>query len=237
MTVLGVETATTVCAVALLRGADIVSEESIDEANVHAEKVLTLVDSVLKAAACPAQSIDAVAVSIGPGSFTGLRIGLSTAKGLACGLGKPLVAVPTLQALAQRLVDAGEVRDRETVLALLDARRDEVYCQSFRPAGGKAVPLWEARDLSVADLITQLDGLEVVAAGDGWTKLFAAVQQNGVRARIRCAGGELSKCSASSVALLGAEFLQEGRRSDARSLEPLYIKDFYFKSKKVEIPA
>jgi tRNA threonylcarbamoyladenosine biosynthesis protein TsaB len=237
MTVLGIETATTVCAVAVVRGTDTLSEESIEEENVHAEKVLTLLDAALNAAGCSLREIDAIAVSIGPGSFTGLRIGLSTAKGLASGLGKTLIAVPTLHALANRLVKAGGAVVTETILCLLDARRDEVYCQCFRADTGRVVPLWDERDLSVGDLATQLDGLNVVVTGDGWRKFSAYLQGKQTAASIRFADEGIAKCSAASVALLGAALLREGRQSDPRSLEPLYIKDFYFKSKRADSPS
>jgi len=232
MIVLGIETATRVCAVALVRDGHVVSEESIEEENVHAEKVLTLMDHALAAAGCSAKEVDAIAVSIGPGSFTGLRIGLSTAKGLASGLGKTLVAVPTLRALAHRVAGAGEVEDPVSVLSVIDARRDEVYCQCFRAEAGALTPLWEESDLSMSDLVGRLDGLDVVATGDGCRKLSAFLNGRQVSARIRFADERIAKCSAASVALLGAELVHEGCRSDPRTLEPLYIKDFYFKTKR-----
>jgi len=234
MNVLGIETATRVCAVALVRDAQVMSEESIEEENVHAEKVLTLMDRALAAAGCSVREVDAIAVSIGPGSFTGLRIGLSTAKGLAVGLGKTLVAVPTLLALAHRVVRAGELEGPASVLSVVDARRDEVYCQCFHAEAGVLTPLWEESDLSMRDLIGRLHGQEVVATGDGCGKLSAFLNGRQTGARIRFADERIAKCSAASVALLGEALVHEGCRSDPRTLEPVYIKDFYFKTKRAD---
>src|SRR5712692_6734191 len=100
MIVLGIETATAVCGAAIVEDAGVRAEASIEAEHIHSEKLISLIDEALNRATIPFSSIDSVAVSIGPGSFTGLRIGLSVAKGLVYAGGKSLAAVSTLEALA-----------------------------------------------------------------------------------------------------------------------------------------
>jgi tRNA threonylcarbamoyladenosine biosynthesis protein TsaB len=231
MTVLGIETATSVCSAAVVRDAHVVSERTLDERNIHAEKILSLIDEALSAAGCAVTEVDGIAVSIGPGSFTGLRIGLSVAKGLTYSLGKPLLAVPTLRALAQRAVDLGEVRSSQYIFSLLDARRDEVYCQGFTMDGLKLSPLWPERDMTIADLLESIRGREVVVTGDAHEKLISGLTARGREGyeRMTFVHDAASKCSAATVARLGESMLAVEQWSDPASLEPLYIKDFYSK--------
>ncbi len=135
MIVLGIETATAVCAVALVDDDVVRAERRYEIPQAHSEKLMECVDDCLKSAGLILSSIDGIAISIGPGSFTGLRIGLSVAKGLAFAAGKPLVGVPTLEALALQPVrkDIGEADD--VIVPMIDARRDEVYTAIFRRHG------------------------------------------------------------------------------------------------------
>ncbi len=101
MIILGLETSTAVCSVGLFRDGLPEIERSIRESHIHSEKLLSLVQEVIQAAGVSLDRVDAIAISIGPGSFTGLRIGLSTAKGLSFALDKPIVAVATFEAMAE----------------------------------------------------------------------------------------------------------------------------------------
>jgi tRNA threonylcarbamoyladenosine biosynthesis protein TsaB len=126
--VLAVESATSRLSVALLRGETLLAEGSPDDPGHHAERILPLIDAVLERAGCRASDPDAFAVSIGPGSFTSLRVGLATVKGLAFGSGRPVVAVPTLEALAFASLSKRSSLPR---VPLLDARRGEAYAAVF----------------------------------------------------------------------------------------------------------
>ena len=225
MKVLGIETATSVCAAAVVSDSRVTAERSIDSRNVHAEKLLSLIDAALGDAALTCHELDSVAVSIGPGSFTGLRIGLSVAKGLAYATSKPLVAVPTLEALAMNLVDTASAGP--FILTALDARRDEVYCQLFRLENRELAPEWDARDMTVSELFEELDGKSVVVVGDGSKKVLSHA---GSGDRIASVTEELSRCSARTVALLGHALLAEGKTVDPAQLEPRYIKEFFLQT-------
>ncbi|MEX0602753.1 MAG: tRNA (adenosine(37)-N6)-threonylcarbamoyltransferase complex dimerization subunit type 1 TsaB, partial [Bacteroidota bacterium] len=135
MTVLGLETSTDVCSVGLIREQEIRVERSVIESHIHSEKLLTLVQEVLKQAGMALADLEGIGVSVGPGSFTGLRIGLSSAKGLAFALDKPLAAVPTFQAIASAAFERHPDIHRPGIV--LDAKQGDFYTAVFeRTRGG-----------------------------------------------------------------------------------------------------
>jgi tRNA threonylcarbamoyladenosine biosynthesis protein TsaB len=220
--VLGIETATAVCGAAVVRDGIIRGEALVVEKYAHAERIVQLIDDSLRMSSVAIRQLDAFAVSIGPGSFTGLRIGLSVAKGLSYALEKPIVAVPTLRALAQRAVDANLVSTR-FILPAIDARRDEVYCQLFRREGDGIVPEAEELDYRLSGLVEQLVGNEITVTGDAVQKVKAAAQS----IKWKFVEGEFAQCSAATVALLGEWMLMRGDVADAATLEPTYVKEFF----------
>lgn len=233
MNLLALETATGVCGVALHRDGVLRAECWVEERYVAAERIFGLIDDVLQKGGVSAGDLSAVAVSIGPGSFTGLRIGLSVAKGLHAARGMAIIPVPTLEALA----DAGAERAREMgatmILAALDARRDEVYCQLFALEGGGVTPVWEVQDLAVEEVVRQLPGGAIALTGDGREKV--ARVPGGMEGRrgspLIVVPQEHARCSAAAVARLGASLFGSGVRSDPAVLEPRYVKEFFLRTK------
>jgi len=132
---LAFETATRAVSVALLRGGDLVAEELAPGDRTTAETLLPALDALLARAGLTLAAVDAFAVSVGPGSFTGLRVGIATVKGLAFGSGRRVAPVPTLAALARTATEP-----RDVVVAMLDARRGEVYAAAYALAAGAALP-------------------------------------------------------------------------------------------------
>src|ERR1700754_2064398 len=129
--ILQIETATTVCSVALANQGKILAVKQLNERNVHAEVITLFIQDVLNEAGVKYEEVQAIAVSCGPGSYTGLRIGVSTAKGLCFALDKPLIAVETLAAMANGIV-ADRMDYKEMLLCpMIDARRMEVYTALF----------------------------------------------------------------------------------------------------------
>ena len=173
-------------------------------------------------------------MSIGPGSFTGLRIGLSVAKGLAYAAEKPLVAVPTLRAIAERAAreSVGEIPN--TILPLLDARKDEVYCQLFERQGSAVRPAWEERDMTLAALADLVAQTNVLITGEAAPRLRAIVTMGRRPGRPSAvfAPPEIARCSAAVVAMIGEQMLAEGKSADPRDLEPRYIKEFFLKTQR-----
>jgi tRNA threonylcarbamoyladenosine biosynthesis protein TsaB len=217
VTVLAIETATAVCGVALVQDGTVRAEESVRLPNTHAERLMDLLDTVLRRTGVAVRDLDAVAVSIGPGSFTGLRIGLSVAKGLAWAHDLPVVPVPTLRALAARAVGPSE-----EVLSLIPARKGEVYAQRFRTAAGGPEALGEIRVAGVVQLAQEVAGTGLLLTGEGASHVAAAAAPGAVR----LAEPGLRECSAASVALLGARMVTSAGAAPAGRLEPLYVLEF-----------
>jgi tRNA threonylcarbamoyladenosine biosynthesis protein TsaB len=172
-------------------------------------------------------SLGGVAVSIGPGSFTGLRIGLSVAKGIAFARNIPLVGVPTLEALALHAAGADRTGAGTRLLAALDARRDEVYCQLFDVTESGPIPLWDARDMTLGALMEELHGSGARVTGEAAAKVLSWPRAPATLSMVR---GEASRCSGASVARLGEKLLLAGKADDPSALEPRYIKDFFLKT-------
>lgn len=127
--ILNIETATTICSVALGVDGKLIALKEIDQGYSHSEQLVNLIDQVFKIAHIHPSALDAVSVSKGPGSYTGLRIGVSLAKGICYGADIPLISIPTLQSLAvhPKVIDFGN----HIRVPMLDARRIEVYCNAW----------------------------------------------------------------------------------------------------------
>jgi tRNA threonylcarbamoyladenosine biosynthesis protein TsaB len=221
MRLLAIETSTLTGAVALLEGDTVVAESRVNIAVTHGERLMAAIDGVLRAARWQLADVAAFAVALGPGSFTGLRIGLSTVKGLALATGKPVVGVPTLDALAWTLPFCAY-----PVCPILDARKDEVYTALYRTLDGRLEVIAPARAVPPATLAEDLRlGTEgpLVIVGDGvapFAGVFTGVL--GPRARLAPAGFRLP--SAVTVGELGQWALARGETSDPAGLVPLYLR-------------
>jgi tRNA threonylcarbamoyladenosine biosynthesis protein TsaB len=169
-------------------------------------------------------------VSIGPGSFTGLRIGLSVAKGLAYATGKPLVPIPTLEALAQKAVEAsGNGVATEYILPLLDARRGDVYSALYQAAGEDLLSVWSQRVMPLRTVAESLPAHSVLVTGEARRALegLAREQFPGVLQRLHVVADDVARCSAAVVARIGGRLLQRGTSADPGLLEPEYLRDFH----------
>jgi tRNA threonylcarbamoyladenosine biosynthesis protein TsaB len=224
--VLGIETATTVCAAALVRDGNVVAESFLDAGRIHAEKLMGQIASVLGSGG--ADDLDGIAVSAGPGSFTGLRIGLSVAKGIAFARSIPLAGVPTLEALAVHAAGTDHLVSGTRLLAALDARRDEVYCQLFEVTERGVLSLQDARDMTLGALMKEIRGMRVLLTGEATAKVLS---WPGAADSFGAVSGGAQHCSGASIALLGEELLRVGKADDPSTLEPRYIKDFFLKTR------
>lgn len=222
MNILAIETATAVCGAAVVSENGVLAQRHVYAKHIHSEKLVTLVDAVLRQSG----ECDAVAVSIGPGSFTGLRIGLSVAKGFAYATHKPLVAVPTLEALALRPVQESLVHNGDGVLALIDARRNDVYAGLFAYADDRLVPQWDATAMSLDMVFQRLpDDRRIVVVGDAVEK-FSAHASFHRDLHVIIPPAEQRLCHAGTVGMIGLRKALAKEYADLALLEPLYIKDF-----------
>ena len=130
-TILNIETATTVCSVSLAKDGELLALKEINGDYSHAENLTLFIEDVCKQTNLKLSDVDAIAVSKGPGSYTGLRIGVSTAKGLCYSLEKPLISINTLQHVALSVLTSNIQHPTSLLCAMLDARRMEVYCAIY----------------------------------------------------------------------------------------------------------
>lgn len=222
--ILCIETGTDICSAGIARDGELLSLRESDEGRDHARKVGVFVDELLRETGIAPDELDAVAVGKGPGSYTGLRIGVSFAKGLCYGLHKPLVAVGSLEALtevAREDYEAGILQvedwDRALLCPMVDARRMEVYAQVFDSAGRAQSPVSaEVVDAeSFAAFRTQ--NRPFVIFGNGARKC-AEVLRGAVQIEVAP--------SARGLARLAQQALDAGRTEDIAYFEPFYLKDF-----------
>jgi len=218
---LAVETSTLTGAVALLDAGRLVAESRLTVALTHGERLLSAVDALLRAAHWRLGDVEALAVAVGPGSFTGLRVGVSTMKGLAFATGKPLVGVPTLDALAWTLPFAVH-----PVCPVLDAKKGEVYTALYRTTAGRLEQLWPYRAVDpriLAEELAREAGGPVIFVGDG-VGPSEAVLRGALGAAAWVAPPAHRLPSAASLGELGWTALARGQVADPGTLVPLYIR-------------
>ena len=205
------------------------------ERKAHGETVVGAIDALLRQAGVTIKDLAAIAVGIGPGSFTGLRIALSYAKGVALATGCGVVGIHSLDALALSALCLPELASGTTICPILDARKGELYAALYRPVengleklSGEflAKPEDLARQIELAG---QIEG-EVVYLGDGVTSHGDALRKEaqgpqGARGRkVTVADLSLVRSSAAMIAVLGAARVASGRLDSVSSLQPLYVR-------------
>lgn len=214
MLILGIETASSAGGAALVEDMRVIAEHYSIAPRTHAERLLPAIDGLLRDYGATIRDVDLIAVSIGPGSFTGLRIGLATAKGLAFSARKPIVGVPTLDAFVQLHVPS-PVR----MMPVLDARKGEVFTALYDEDGRKLSPEENVKPELLAERMKEESPLLVM--GDGarrYREIFEEV------AGIKFAPAEKDDPRPATVALLGRRLFLEGKVQDVDSLLPLYIR-------------
>ncbi len=217
MRILAVETSTLAGGAALLDGERLVGEYTLNITATHSERLMAAVDHLLRLSGWEPTDLEGLAVAIGPGSFTGLRIGISAIKGLALALGIPVAPVPTLDALAATLPFA-----THPVCPVLDAKKGQVYASLYHWADGAMLGDWDYLALSPEELCGRLTG-PVIFVGDAVDTLRGLFEARlGERAHFAPAHRRLP--SPGSVGALGHALLLSGRTVDAAALTPLYLR-------------
>lgn len=215
--ILSIETSTSICSVAIHEQGELIALAEIKEPGAHAEKLLLLVDELFEKAGLSFADLDAVAVSQGPGSYTGLRIGVSTAKGIAYALEIPLIGINTLQAMAA----SQSVAPGDYVVAVLDARRKEVYTQTFGDSLQELSPI-EAVVLEEGVFASILEKGRVYFVGDGVEKVKEEVKSANA---LFIADWAIS-LSAKNMGVLASEKYARKEWEDLAYFVPNYLKEF-----------
>lgn len=208
--------------IALLDNGNLTAEWTLSSAKTHNRRLLQSIDRLLAEVGWELKSIDAFAVASGPGSFTGLRIGMTTMKVLAWTLARPYVTVCSLDALALPFSFAAH-----PICALLDARKNEVYCALFRPDGKGALSRETAYSAmapsKLAQTLASRPAEPVIFCGDGW-KAYREIFEERLGELAIVPPPSFHLVRASSVAEIAERMFLSGRSEDPRSSAPLYIR-------------
>lgn len=225
--ILQIETATTSCSVALTQNGHVLALRERNERNIHAEVITVFTEAVFTEACKTYANLDAIAVSSGPGSYTGLRIGVSTAKGLCFALDKPLIAIPTLKAMSDGLTERlkDELTPNTLLCPMIDARRMEVFTALFNINGEQVMPT-EALIVDENSFAALLDEHPIIFFGDGAEKC----SQTLTHPNARFVNDFIN--SANHLTQQAGVKLREGAFEDIAYFEPYYLKDFIAGKKK-----
>ncbi|GAK53066.1 peptidase M22, glycoprotease [Candidatus Moduliflexus flocculans] len=217
MYILGIETSTMTGSVAIITEQHLIVEQTINTKITHAERLITAIDDTLRAVSLTIREIDGIAVSAGPGSFTGLRIGITTAKSLAYSLKKPIVAVSSLDALASQFLFCNQL-----ICPMLDARKKEVYSACYRNSGAMVQRVSEYVVITPMNLLKEIHE-PTLFLGDGVAAYRRQIESElGELALFADAAHLLPR--GSLVAKLGCDRLLAGEQDDCSALTPLYLR-------------
>ena len=220
MRLLGVDSSGMVASVALVEDDLLVAEYSVNYKKTHSQTLLPMLDEIVKMTELDLNTIDAIAVAAGPGSFTGLRIGAATVKGLGLALEKPVISVPTCHGLAYNLWGSDKL-----ICPIMDARRSQVYTGIYRFEDHKLVTVEAQMAVPMMEMIDKLNerGEEVIFLGDG-VPVFAKMIQENLKVPYSFAPAHVNKQRAAAVAALGALYAKEGKVVTAMEHVPEYLR-------------
>lgn len=219
---LQIETATTACSVAITEDYQLLAIRELNERNKHAEVLTLFIDKVMRLAGKTWSQIDAVVVSSGPGSYTGLRIGVSTTKGLCFALNKPLIAVETLESMASGFSwSSADLVTPETLLCpMIDARRMEVYTALYTLQGDCIVPT-SAQVITSDSFADELQNRQIMFFGDGAAKCKEVLShQPNALFNVSFTN------SAIDLSRLAMQKFEQEQFENVAYFEPFYLKDF-----------
>lgn len=218
MKILAIDTSTEIESVALLSEEELIGEYTFSCEVSHANRLMNTIELILKDSKLTMKDIDGLALSLGPGSFTGLRIGVSTVKGLALAAKKPVVGISTLDALALNLPFA-----KKLICPIIDATKGEVYTALYKMDGGR-VPTRLTEDFMISlEALLGMISQPVIFTGAG-IKTYSKLIHKKLGGLVQFPPGHLATVRASSVGQLGYLKLKQGVIEDLNSLSPIYIR-------------
>lgn len=224
MKILGLDSSGLVAGVAIVEDDVLIAEYTTNYKKTHSQTLLPMLEELRRMIELDVNTLDAVAIASGPGSFTGLRIGSATAKGLGLALDKKIIEVPTLEGLAWNLWGTDRL-----VCPLMDARRNQVYTAAyeFEPEGEGyvLVKVIEQAPVDILVMLEKLNGLSrpVIFLGDGVPVYYSLIKEH-CRIPYSVAPAGSSRQRAASVAALGAIYYKEGKAVSAEEHQPEYLR-------------
>ncbi len=220
MKILGIDSSGLVASVAVVEDDLMLAEYTVNYKKTHSQTLLPMLDEIVRMTELDLKTIDAIAVAAGPGSFTGLRIGSATAKGLGLALEKPLISVPTVEGLAYNLCGTDKI-----VCPLMDARRNQVYTGIYEFDRNQLITVEDQMAVSIENIIKRLNflGREVIFLGDG-VPVFKNVLEEKLIIPYSFAPAHMNKQRASAVAALGLCYAKKGKLESAAEHQPDYLR-------------
>jgi len=218
MKILGIDTSTSCGSVGLIDGDSVIAEYLLDIPTTHSERLLNSIEYVLEQAGCSIETLDGWAISLGPGSFTGLRIGVSTIKGLAFATEKPVAGVPTLDALASNISPTPYL-----ICPILDARKGEIYTSLYRfDDEDTPVRISAYQAIRPEDLVKKIEE-KTIFLGNG-VPTYGDYLRNALPTLATFVPAPLNLPYGSTVARLGLERIQRNEVLDLSTFTPIYIR-------------
>ena len=224
MKILGLDSSGLVAGVAIVENGVLLAEYTTNYKKTHSQTLLPMLEELRGMIELDMNTLDAIAVASGPGSFTGLRIGSATAKGLGLALNKPLVEVPTLEGLAWNLWGSSRL-----VCPLMDARRNQVYAAAYQFSSQEEGLLLEhvipQSPVDVAEFVDKLNeiGQEVAFLGDGVPVYLELIKEH-IEVPYYLAPAGVNRQKAASIAALGEIYLAQGKAVEAHAHKPEYMR-------------
>ena len=220
MKILALDSSGLVASVAVMEDDNLLAEYTMNYKKTHSQTLLPMLDEMSKMIDLDLNTVDAIAVAGGPGSFTGLRIGSATAKGLGLALKKPLISIPTVDGLAYNLCGTERI-----VCPLMDARRNQVYTGIYDFEGNELKVIEAQMAVDITEIAEKLNALgrEVIFLGDGWP-VYEAKLAEVLTVPYMAAPAHQSRQRAGALAALAMCYAKEGRMESAAEHEPDYLR-------------
>ncbi len=220
MRILGLDSSGLVASVALVEDDNMLAEYTVNYKKTHSQTLLPMLDEIAKMIELDLKTIDAIAIAGGPGSFTGLRIGSATAKGLGLALQKPLVQVPTVDGLAYNLFGCKNI-----VCPLMDARRNQTYTGLYEFDEDGMHVLESQCAVGIDEIIEKVNGLgrSVTFLGDGVSVFRGFIEEN-CKVPFSFAPAHMNKQRAGAIAALGEIYYKAGKIQTAEEHKPDYLR-------------
>lgn len=220
MKILAIDSSSLVATVAVVQDDIMVAEYTINHKKTHSQTLLPMIDEIVRMAEISLEDIDAIAVSAGPGSFTGLRIGSATAKGLGLVWKKPLIHIPTVDAMAYNLYGTDKL-----ICPIMDARRNQTYTGLYRFIDENFTTVMEQCATSIEELVSKINELKekVIFVGDG-IPVFKDYLDENLAVEHYYAPAHMNRQRAGAVAVLGAKYYNDGRVESAAEHGPDYLR-------------
>ncbi|MGN0382820.1 MAG: tRNA (adenosine(37)-N6)-threonylcarbamoyltransferase complex dimerization subunit type 1 TsaB [Eubacterium sp.] len=220
MRILAIDSSSLVASAAVTDDDILIAEYTVNFKKTHSQTLLPMIDELTKIINLDMNTIDAVAVAGGPGSFTGLRIGSATAKGFGLALNKPIINVPTLEAMAYNIYDTNKI-----ICPIMDARRNQVYTGLYTFIDGKFTVINQQMAISVEELVSILNNKHesVIFVGDG-IPVYRDILTDKLQVESLFAPSHLNRQRAGAVAALASDYYKHGRFETAAEHIPQYLR-------------